>query len=355
MINQDAMFEQIDRESIIRPLVIFLVLSILIHILFLLTSTIIKVRQSADLPQKPVSVRIVEKPKVPEKNLEDQGRVEDITSTKIEKPDRPRILARTDSKAHSPLKGKTYKAKETIIPRQKLSPAKPAVAKEKVEHPRKAAKKIESKISAVQNKKLVPEQAKESAKIDLFSSEIMDEAFTDVEKSNREKAEKKEVAKARELSRSLHEKNEDAVKGPQSKDGVKSRKGSDIDILAKSSTGDFIDLGDEAVVSLNTKEFRFVDYFSEIKRRIELVWQYPEEAALGGKSGEVTIRFSLRKNGSLIDVTIVHSTGVKILDDEALLAIKTAAPYPPFPEGIDKKRLHIVGTFVYMPSYGAYR
>lgn len=356
MINQENMFEQIDREPMIRPLVIFLLFSILIHILFLLTSTIVKVRQSVDLPQKPVSVRIIEKPKAPEKKIEDKGRVEDITSAKIEKPDTPPpILARTDSKAHSPLKGKTYKAKETIIPRQKLSPAKPALAKEKVEHPRKAAKKIKSKISAVQNKKLVPEQAKESAKIDLFSSEVMDEAFTDVEKSNREKAKKQEFAKARKLSRNLHEKNENALKGPQSKDGVKSRKGSDIDIFAKSSTGDFIDLGDEAVVSLNTKEFRFVDYFSEIKRRIELVWQYPEEAALGGESGEVTIRFSLQKSGSLIDVTIVRSTGVKVLDDEALLAIKTAAPYPPFPEGINKKRLHIVGTFVYMPSYGAYR
>ncbi len=349
------MFRQIDRDSILRPLLIFLLISILLHIIFLLTSTMIKVRAPANIEPKPISVKVVEKPKIPEKSLEDKGRVEDVTSAKIEKPDNSHILARTDSKAHSPLKGKTYKAKETIIPRQKLSPAKPAVAKEKVEHPRKAAKKIESKISAVQNKKLVPEQAKQSPKMDLFSSEIMDEAFTDVEKSNMEKAEKKESARARKLSRNLHEKTENTVKGPQSKDGVKSRKGSDPDVFAKSATPDFIDLGDEAVVSLNTKEFRFVDYFSEIKRRIELVWQYPEEAALGGESGEVTIRFSLQKSGSLMDVTIVRSTGIKVLDDEALLAIKTAAPYPPFPEGIDKKRLHIVGTFIYMPSYGAYR
>ncbi len=96
-------------------------------------------------------------------------------------------------------------------------------------------------------------------------------------------------------------------------------------------------------ISLDTRDFRYASYFAHIKRRIQNAWIWPVEAQKN--RGELLLRFKLRKNGTLEEVRLVRSAGVRILDDLAMAAVTKAAPFEPFPAGLERKP--ITATFVY--------
>ncbi len=112
---------------------------------------------------------------------------------------------------------------------------------------------------------------------------------------------------------------------------------------------------DSEVISLDTRDFRYISYFAHIKRKIELSWTYPEEAARAGVYGELMLRFTLTRDGRLQDVRLVRSSGSRVLDEEAIRAVKFANPYNPFPRRITKNRLQINAVFSYLPSFSALR
>jgi protein TonB len=109
------------------------------------------------------------------------------------------------------------------------------------------------------------------------------------------------------------------------------------------------------VVSLDTRDFRYISYFATIKRQIELVWTYPEEAARAGIYGELLLQFTILRDGHLEEVRLMRSSGSRILDEEAIRAVKAANPYNPFPKRIKKNRLRINAVFSYLPAYSALR
>jgi protein TonB len=98
---------------------------------------------------------------------------------------------------------------------------------------------------------------------------------------------------------------------------------------------------------LNAPEVQYISYFASIKRKIELVWQYPYEAAIAGIQGDLMIDFVIGRNGRLESLHLIRSSGHKILDDEAIRSIRTAAPFDPIPAQYDIPRLEIRGQFVY--------
>jgi protein TonB len=115
------------------------------------------------------------------------------------------------------------------------------------------------------------------------------------------------------------------------------------------------DAQESEVVSLDTRDFRYISYFAHIKRKIELSWAYPEEAARAGIFGELMVQFTLLRDGSLEGVRLVRSSGSRILDEEAVRAIEFANPYNPFPRRITKNKLQINAVFSYLPSLSALR
>jgi len=100
-------------------------------------------------------------------------------------------------------------------------------------------------------------------------------------------------------------------------------------------------------VSLDSREGQYVDYLGHLKWRVQRVWDYPQEAVRNGISGDLLIVFTLNKSGSLIFIRLVRSSGYPILDEEALRAIKTAAPFDPFPPQMGDEPLNINGMFYY--------
>lgn len=124
------------------------------------------------------------------------------------------------------------------------------------------------------------------------------------------------------------------------------------DILAKLPKEESINLNSGSVKSgkeliVNTKEFKYWSYLQKMKQKIEMVWEYPEYARQRGIGGQLKINFSIGKDGKIEKMILVDSSGLQVLDDAALKALRDASPFPPFPETWDISRLNIEGTFIY--------
>ena len=105
-------------------------------------------------------------------------------------------------------------------------------------------------------------------------------------------------------------------------------------------------LENDEPIPLDTKEEKYVSYFSRIKHQIQRAWIYPSQ---GSKklTGELTLKFEISKHGNLLSLRLISTSGSNLLDANAIKAVKNAAPYYPFPITIKKKKLSILATFVY--------
>jgi periplasmic protein TonB len=100
-------------------------------------------------------------------------------------------------------------------------------------------------------------------------------------------------------------------------------------------------------VPLDTPDPKYQDYFRILRERIQAKWTYPREAGDRGIGGALLIEFHIAKDGRLAYLEIRRSSGVEILDEYAVNAIKLAQPFPPVPDNLAKQVLAINGNFVY--------
>ena len=106
----------------------------------------------------------------------------------------------------------------------------------------------------------------------------------------------------------------------------------------------------EATVSLDSQELKYVSYLTKIKKKIEPLWEYPEKAQAIGLQGKLALYFSIVRDGRLDRLELLSSSGHSLLDEQALKAIRGAAPYFPLPDRLHISRLNIQATFEYRIS-----
>jgi protein TonB len=112
--------------------------------------------------------------------------------------------------------------------------------------------------------------------------------------------------------------------------------------------------GDDSV-TLDTDEFKFISYNRWLKIKIESILKYPELAAVSGYQGTLYIKFDINKDGSLGSLEILQSSGYRILDDEALRAIRAAAPFQALPEEWKMERYSIRAAVIFYLGAGYIR
>jgi len=105
---------------------------------------------------------------------------------------------------------------------------------------------------------------------------------------------------------------------------------------------------EEKELTFDVREFRHRGYLRMLKEKIESIWKYPPEAGRRGISGDLYIRFSIRRDGRLGEVELLRTSGYKDLDDAAIKALRDAEPYWPLPKDWDKDSLEIIGHFIYL-------
>jgi TonB family protein len=101
-------------------------------------------------------------------------------------------------------------------------------------------------------------------------------------------------------------------------------------------------------ISLDSQDVRYASYLLGIKRRIEALWGYPSEAR--GLSGNLVVTFRVARDGQLQDLQLVETSGIAPLDNEAIRAIREAAPFTPFPDRMRFDHLNIRAAFYYYAS-----
>jgi len=104
-------------------------------------------------------------------------------------------------------------------------------------------------------------------------------------------------------------------------------------------------------IQLNTEQFKFHSYYINLKRKIELVWEYPYLARASGLQGRLLMRFVINRDGSLAEAKVLRSSGFALLDQEAIRAVHDASPFPPLPARMETERLVINATFEYILGY----
>ena len=91
------------------------------------------------------------------------------------------------------------------------------------------------------------------------------------------------------------------------------------------------------------KEPNFGPYMSELSRRIKANWDPPR----GDESKRVVLLFKIAKDGRLLNVKVVKSSGTPAADKAALAAVELTAPFRPLPVEFRGSNIDIQFTFDY--------
>ncbi|MBK9132198.1 MAG: energy transducer TonB [Gammaproteobacteria bacterium] len=108
-------------------------------------------------------------------------------------------------------------------------------------------------------------------------------------------------------------------------------------------------------ISAQAREYRDAAYLDAWRAKIERIGNlnYPEEAKRRNISGSLLLDVAINSDGSLNSITLLRSSGSKVLDDAAMRIVKLAAPFAQFPDELrsDTDVLHITRTWEFLDSH----
>lgn len=104
--------------------------------------------------------------------------------------------------------------------------------------------------------------------------------------------------------------------------------------------------GQDDIVSFHNIAVKYDSYFYKFSRALYSVWRYPDESARKGESGIVRITFSILKDGTITNLSMIESSGYQALDREVMRTLRTMEKVP-LPASFNKEQLNINGFFIY--------
>jgi TonB family protein len=121
-----------------------------------------------------------------------------------------------------------------------------------------------------------------------------------------------------------------------------------------------VEAGDET--ALSAKRWVYASFFNRLKRQVAINWNPadvwrradPTGTVHGFKTRVTEVRVSLSTTGAVAKVVVTSPSGVGELDDEAVRAVRAAAPFPNPPEGLVKDG-QIVFAFSFFFEMGGAR
>jgi len=112
------------------------------------------------------------------------------------------------------------------------------------------------------------------------------------------------------------------------------------------------ELNPDPPISLENDAPERRSYFTLITRAIKGRWIMPPEAKNQFRPGRFTADVTIARDGTLLRSVVIESTGNAILDHAAHEAVRSAAPFPAFPEELKKfSQLEIRMHFDYQAQY----
>ena len=97
---------------------------------------------------------------------------------------------------------------------------------------------------------------------------------------------------------------------------------------------------------------RFRYYLSLLEAAVTRQW-HPQRIGFRGVSRRVcVVHFQVERDGRITRETVVRSSGVPLLDREALRAVRAAGRVPPLPAGLARRALGVTFVFTLEPPGG---
>ena len=106
---------------------------------------------------------------------------------------------------------------------------------------------------------------------------------------------------------------------------------------------------------LNTDDIQFGSFLRRFETAVYGVWRYPAEAAKLGIEGITPVKITFNRQGEVVGMELLQSSGSKILDNEVLRTLKMIGPVGSFPKGYEKETFKLIAFFHYGISQGAMR
>lgn len=112
-----------------------------------------------------------------------------------------------------------------------------------------------------------------------------------------------------------------------------------------STTNDNLNAPEDLITKLNTKEYKYYGYYHRIKLQLNQWWQpkvrekvtkmVNQGRTMASEENKTTrLIIILNDAGNLVKVQVLAESGVRDLDDAAIEAFRSAAPFPNPPKGI---------------------
>jgi protein TonB len=104
-------------------------------------------------------------------------------------------------------------------------------------------------------------------------------------------------------------------------------------------------------ITASTREYAYAQYMNTWVKKVERVGNanYPQQALLNRLSGQLILTVAIRKNGQIEGITIVKSSGNKVLDKAAVDIVRLAEPFAVLPKTAeDPNVLYITRTWQFI-------
>ncbi|HTT06045.1 MAG TPA: energy transducer TonB [Steroidobacteraceae bacterium] len=79
-----------------------------------------------------------------------------------------------------------------------------------------------------------------------------------------------------------------------------------------------------------------------MSQKLEHFKRYPEDSRQRHEEDTVSLRITVSRSGEVLRVSVLHSRGFSLLDQEALRMVQLAAPLPPLPEELSGDRINVI-------------
>jgi protein TonB len=104
-------------------------------------------------------------------------------------------------------------------------------------------------------------------------------------------------------------------------------------------------------ITASTQEYAYAQYMNEWVRKVERVGNanYPEQALLDQMSGQLILTVAIRRDGRIEGITVVKSSGNKVLDGAAVKIVRLSEPFAALPATQeDPSVLYITRTWQFL-------
>ena len=98
---------------------------------------------------------------------------------------------------------------------------------------------------------------------------------------------------------------------------------------------------------LNTDDIQFGSFLRRLENSVYGVWRYPKEASQKGIEGITPVKITFNRQGEVVHVQLLESSGAKVLDDEVFRTLKMLGPVGGFPKGYNKEEFNLIAFFQY--------